>query len=115
MASVMQAPLRSWDVQELAFKRKNGGKIYNSVEKFFKEYQQGAQITVFVRRTAYSGLTNSARIFEHGADYELFTVQKHRRPLTEKEAKRIKKLARPSLGKPNCGHTWDNSGMTNVK
>ena len=114
MKSVMQAPFRSWDVQELKFKCKGANKDHNSIEKFWAQYNHGAQITVYIRRTAYSGLTNSARIFEHGANYELFTVQKTWAPITKKQKAEIKRLLKPSCGKPNCGHVWDNSGMTNV-
>ena len=114
MASVMQEICRSWDVQELMFQAKNERRPFNSVERFWKLYKNGAQIEIYVRRTAYSGLTNSARIFEHGADYEIATVQKDRYPIDERLGKRLEKLAKPSCGKPNCGHTWDNSGMTHV-
>ena len=114
MASVMQEPFRSWDVQELMFHCKGAKSDYRSIRHFWKQYEHGAQITVYVRRTAYSGLTNSARIYEYGANVQLFTVQKTKYPITEAQTKRLEKLAQPSCGKPNCGHTWDNSGMTHV-
>lgn len=114
MASVMQEIYRTWDVQALTFHCKGAKKDFNSLALFWKRYNNGHQITAYIARTAYSGLTNSARIYEYGADIQLFTVQKTKCPITEAQAKRLEKLVQPSCGKPNCGHTWDNSGMTHV-
>lgn len=115
MASVMQEVYRTWDVKALMFHPRKAKKDFSDVNKFWNLYNNGVTITVYIMRTAHTGLTNSARCYEYGADIELFTVQKHRYPITEKQIKELKRLSAPSCGDPNCGHTWDNSGMTNVK
>lgn len=114
MASVAQAALRAWDVQYLAFECKGAKSEYKSLKHFWKQYENGAQITAYIRRTAHSGLTNSPRMFQHGADIQLFTVQKDKYPITAKQARELERLAGPSCGHPNCWHNWDNLGMTNV-
>lgn len=121
MKTIMQDIYRSWDVKELMFSMKSYcdgipcEKTFKSIKRFWANYENGHWVTVFVRRTAHSGLTNSARCFEYGANYEKFTVHKTHKPLTERQAKMLPRLAEPSCGNPNCGHKWDNGGFTNVK
>lgn len=114
MASVAQRPCTSWDTKRLAFHCQGSKSDYNSIAKFWKQYENGSWITVYIDRTAYSGLTNSDRIFSHGAPVYLFTVNKYRQPLTEDQRKELDRLQKPSCGTPNTGHTWDNMGMTEV-
>lgn len=114
MASVAQTPLRSWDTKRLMFHVWKTKTEHFSIKRFWKQYENGSWISVYIDRTAYHGPTNSARVYSHGAPVFLFTVNKYKQPLTEEQAERLERLAEPSCGTPNTGHVWSNDGITNI-